>query len=200
MFVVLIRRLFDHENNNSTCSDKDFLLIAELYQRYRAFLFKTASKYTDDPYAKEDIVQNTILRLMRRETCLHTMDPAAVMTYIALTVRSAALDYFRIEHRNSLDALPLPSEDDEGYPLYVGNDQITLEEQMLLEHRNEEVRAAIGRLPERDRVALLGKYFLELNNQELAKLLNVKPGAIRTLLCRARGRILKELEKEGILS
>lgn len=200
MFAILARRIFDYTGTSHKQPGGEFPFTEELYQKYKALLFQKASQFTNDPYAKEDIVQNAVLRLLRREERLRTLEPAALTTYLTLTVRSAALEYFRVERRDSLDALPLPSEEDEEYiPLYSTETPLTLEEQMLLGHRNEEVRTAIERLSERDRLALLGKYFLELDNQELAELLDVTPGALRTLLCRARGRVLNELRKEGIL-
>ena len=200
MFAILVRKLFDHTAAPSKHPDRNCPFTEELYQKYKALLFQKAGRYTNDPYAKEDIVQNAVLRLLRQEERLRTLEPAALTTYLTLTVRSAALEYLRVEHRDSLNALPLPNEEDEEYiPLYSTESPLTLEEQMLLGHRNEEVRAAIGRLSERDRLALLGKYFLELDNQELAELLEVTPGALRTLLCRARGRVLNVLREEGIL-
>lgn len=197
MFATLARRLFDHTEASSKQLGGGSSFMEGLYQKYKALLFQKAGQYANDPYAREDIVQNTVLRLLRREERLRALEPAALTAYLALTVRSAALEYLRAERRDGLDALPLPDEEDEEYiPLYSAETPLTLEEQMLLGHRNEEVRTAIERLSERDRLALMGKYFLELNNQELAELLNVTPGALRTLLCRARGRVLDELRRE----
>lgn len=70
---------------------------------------------------------------------------------------------------------------------------------MLKGQRDEDLRNAIGRLSERDQLLLTGKYFLELDNRELADILGVKPSGMRVLLFRARNRALKELIKEGIL-
>lgn len=177
----------------------DSSYIASLYEKYKVFLFQKAAMYTDNTYDREDIVQNTVLRLIRNEDRLRVLNPAALTTYIALTVRSAALNYLQAKSRDSMNALPLVEDDDEDYILIGGSTQLTLEEQMLLGHRNEEIRAAIGRLSERDQTVLTGKYYLNLNNRELSELLDVTPGTLRTLLCRARGRALNELKKEGIL-
>lgn len=180
-------------------NDGETSYIACLYRQYRVFLFQKAAHYTNSPHEREDIVQNTVLRLMRNEDKLRTLDPAALTAYIALTIRSAALNYLRDEHRDSLDALPLNEELEEECVPLDGRSQLTLEEQMLLGHRDDEVRAAVGRLSERDQAALVGKYFLELDNRELAKLLGITPDTLRTVLCRARSRALNELKKEGIL-
>ncbi len=198
--LAMLGRLFSEHTNaphSLPCGDSSF--IADLYKKHKTFLFQRAGLYTDNPCAKEDIVQDTVLRLIRREDRLRTMEPAALITYISLTVRSAALNYIRTEQRDGLNALPLPVDEEQEYFLYGGDLQFTLEEQMLLGYRDEEVRAAVARLSERDQVALMGKYFLELDNRELAELLDVTVGTLRTLLCRARGRALKELREGGIL-
>lgn len=173
--------------------------IAGLYNRYKAFLFQKAAHYTNNLHAREDIVQNAVLRLIRNEDRLRTLDSPALTTYLSLTIRSAALNYLREERRDSLDALPLDERLEEECISLDGSIQLTLEEQMLLGHRDGEVRAAIGRLSERDQIALTGKYFLNLDNRTLAELLGVTPGTLRTILCRARVRVLEELKKEGIL-
>lgn len=200
MFSIFGRKLSDGSQAPKGLHDKDAVFIAALYQKYKALLFQKAAAYTSDPYAQEDIVQEAILRLARNTAKLHTLAPAALVSYMALTVRSAALNYLKADRRDRLDALPLPDDDSEQecFPL-SGAVQITLEEQMLIGHRDEELRAVIERLSERDQIVLTGKYFLELDNRELADLLGTTEGALRVALSRARNRVLKELVKEGIL-
>lgn len=199
MFVLFGRKFFDSEDPPHCQSSSEASYIGGLYERYKVFLFQKASAYTSSPHAKEDIVQNAVLRLMRNEDTLRTLDSAALTAYLALTVRSAALNYLREERRDSLNALPLNESLEEDYLPLDGSVQLTLEEQMLLGHRDNEIRAAIDRLSERDRMALMGRYFLGLDSQALAELLGVTPGTLRTVLCRARGRAMEELKKEGIL-
>lgn len=199
MIAMFVRKLTEGMTVSHDDGAEKVPYMVCLYQKYKAFLFKKASFYTNDPHAKEDIVQDAVLRLIRNEGKLRAMDPPALATYIVLTVRSAALNYLRNEHRNSLDALPLSEAlEAECVPL-DGSVQLTLEEQLLLGHRDSELRAAVGRLSKRDQAALVGKYFLGLDNRALAELLGVNQNTLRTVLCRARSRTLAELKKEGIL-
>lgn len=199
MFAMLVRRPGKAAGENP-CGSSASDFMTRLYQKYKAVLYRKAGAYTPDPCAREDIVQEALLRLVHNAARLETLDPPALMSYMTLTVRSAALNYLRAEHRERLDAVPLPEDDamQEAILPEFGT-QLTLEEQMLLGHRNEEIRAAIRRLPERDQILLVGKYFLELDNRELSGLLDVTPGGLRVLLYRARNRALKELVKEGVL-
>lgn len=179
----------------------DSAFMVSLYLQYKSLLLKKASIYTEDPYAQEDIVQETLLRLMKYIPKLRSLEPAALAAYLALTVRSTALNYLQTERRGSLDAVPFPDDCDAQEECVRASRPapLSLEDQVLEGCRDQELHKVIGRLSERDQLLLTGKYFLELDTDELADLLGVKLSAIRVLLFRARNRALKELIKEGIL-
>lgn len=180
------------------CNDADF--IEALYLKNRAFLFQKAGSYTQNSDAREDIIQETVLRLIRNVDKLRMLSPTALLCYLSLTVRSAALNYFKSETRDSLNALPL-SESEETCDVWSERCrvQLSLEEQILIGQRDEEIHAAINRLSDRDQLLLAGKYFLELDNSELADLMGVSRDHLRVLLYRVRERAKKELIKEGVL-
>lgn len=180
------------------CNDADF--IEALYLKNRAFLFQKAGSYTQSPDVREDIIQETVLRLIRNVDKLRILSPTALLCYLSLTVRSAALNYFKLETRDSLNALPL-SESEETCDVWNERCrvQFSLEEQILMGQRDKEIHAAISRLSDRDQLLLKGKYFMELDNHELANLMGVSRGNLRVLLHRVRERVKKELMKEGVL-
>lgn len=177
----------------------DGAYMAALYQKYKAFLFRKAGSYTKDPQTLEDIVQDAVLRLLRNTAKLRTLEPAALTAYLALTVRSAALNHLAAERRDTLDALPLDDGEVQTDRLRSSRSQPTLEEQVLLGLRDRKLRTVIGRLPERDQTLLTGKYFLELSTQELADDLGTTAVGVRVMLSRARKRAMNELMREGIL-
>jgi len=57
----------------------------------------------------------------------------------------------------------------------------------------EKVKKAISELPESYREVLIMKFIEELSNSEIAKILEKKEGAVRTLISRAIGRLKKDL-------
>lgn len=179
--------------------DSNAAFLAALYQKYKAFLFRKAGSYAKDPQTLEDIVQDAVLRLLRNTAKLRTLEPAALTAYLALTVRSAALNHLAAERRDTLDALPLDDGEVQTDRLRSSRSQPTLEEQVLLGLRDRELRTVIGRLPERDQTLLTGKYFLELSTQELADDLGTTAVGVRVMLSRARKRAMNELMREGIL-
>jgi RNA polymerase sigma-70 factor (ECF subfamily) len=55
---------------------------------------------------------------------------------------------------------------------------------------------AIGRLPDGDRMAIVGRYILELSDEEAAAVLGIKPVAVRVRVWRALGKLRHELGEE----
>lgn len=58
------------------------------------------------------------------------------------------------------------------------------------------VMDAIGRLPIRQRTAVVLRYFADLNEADIAAALDCRPGTVKSLLSRARTQLEKELTDE----
>jgi RNA polymerase sigma-70 factor, ECF subfamily len=70
------------------------------------------------------------------------------------------------------------------------------EADVLAAEDRAELLAAIDRLPPADRLAIVGRYVLELTDEEAGAALGVKPGAVRVRVWRALGRLRRELGEE----
>lgn len=71
------------------------------------------------------------------------------------------------------------------------------EAEALAAGEREELLAAVGRLPERDRLVIGARYFLELNEAETAAALGIRKGTVKSRLSRALERLRKEVEVDG---
>lgn len=70
------------------------------------------------------------------------------------------------------------------------------EADLLAAEDRAELVAAIDRLPAPDRLAIVGRYVLELSDEEAGAALGIKPGAVRVRVWRALGRLRRELGEE----
>lgn len=61
--------------------------------------------------------------------------------------------------------------------------------------RDQDVLDAIGRLEERARAAIVLRYYVGYQVQEVAKILGTRPGAVSMLLERALGRLRTDIEE-----
>lgn len=177
--------------------EEDKMFIAEVYIEYKALLYSTALHYTKGDIDAEDIVQDAVVRLMSNTKTLRTLKPAALMTYLTLAVRSAALNQLR--HQKVMDEhtseLTVEQADAQiSFRLYGEG----LDGYVLRGEREDKLSRALQRLPERDQLLLMGKYYLQLDNRELQKMIGCQLDSVRMLLTRARWALTEELKKEGI--
>jgi RNA polymerase sigma-70 factor (ECF subfamily) len=70
------------------------------------------------------------------------------------------------------------------------------EADLLAAEGRAELLGAIDRLPDADRLAIVGRYVLELTDEEAGAALGIKPGAVRVRVWRALARLRRELEEE----
>jgi RNA polymerase sigma-70 factor (ECF subfamily) len=68
---------------------------------------------------------------------------------------------------------------------------------LLAEQKRQDVRSALSKLSDRDRLAIVMRYYAELNYQEIAEVLGVTSSAVGVLLLRARRRLRQTLVEEG---
>ncbi len=73
------------------------------------------------------------------------------------------------------------------------------EDDALLAERRETLLAALARLREKDRRVIEYRYFLDLSEAEMAEVMGVAPGTVKSRLNRALGRLRPLLEEpEGV--
>lgn len=175
--------------------DSDQVFIQKLYQDYKGLMIYTASKYTDNPSDREDIVQEAVYRLMKNIIVLRDIPCCNLKRYIVLTVRSVFLDIQK--KRGGEVVLSLEEEQLEA----------VLRRELLQEDGISELSAKLDvwrlkkELPERDWVLLEGKYMRELPDELLGQMIGVSGDSVRMLLSRARKKakeiLIGFLEKGG---
>lgn len=172
-------------------------LIAGVYEQYKNYMYALAGKYAADPRDCDDIVQDTVIRLLQNAHTLERLEDGHLAAYINLTVRSAALDFF--DRRNSRSKYVVSEPYDQIMHLKsleeLGN---TVEEVFFKNERDRAVHNAMQRVPERFRLLLIGKYYLCLEDNELLAFRGCQRQSLRSLMSRARRMLQKELEKEGL--
>lgn len=163
----------------------------ELFHQYKRFVFAKTKLYTTDQLLQEDIAQETWISLFRNVETLKQLSCKARMTYIALTVRSSALDYLaKAESRTFLTPEPAEVDTEDGVPSA---------EEAFLQDNAVSGYGLWDHLSKEDQQLLIGRYIEGLSDIELAQRCNVKPSSIRMMLTRARRRakrfILAEMEE-----
>lgn len=141
--------------------------LADLYGRYAAIMLATARRILGDPRGAEDLVHDVFLEAWRQA---HTYDGdrGTVRTWLLVRLRSRALDRCRAQAlRRTTDIIP---------------ESITEEHAAdeLPDHRI--LRSILGSLPGEQRQVLEHAYFAGLSATEIATLLQIPVGTVKSRL------------------
>lgn len=160
-------------------------VVADLYQAHSVGLIRLGVVMLGDRAAAEDVVQEAFCGLYRRWPEL--ADPARALPY----VRSAVLNGCRSVRRHQRRRQGRPA--GEAGPWQTAE---SAEASALLNEEHREVLAALRRLPARQREALVLRFYLELAESEIAAIMGISPGTVKSTTSRALaalGRLVKDV-------
>ena len=159
--------------------------VAGLYEAHAVGLIRLGVVMLGDRAAAEDVVQEAFCGLYRRWPGL--ADPAKALPY----VRSAVLNGCRSVRRQQRKRQGRPA--GEAGPWQTAE---SAEASALLNEEHREVLAALRRLPARQREALVLRFYLELAEPEIAAVMGISPGTVKSTTSRALaalGRLVKDV-------
>jgi RNA polymerase sigma-70 factor (sigma-E family) len=160
--------------------------VTALYAAHAVGLIRLGFIMLGNRGTAEDVVQEAFLGLYRNWDRLN--DPANALTY----VRSSVLNGCRAAQRTRArgDRRDRAAAAREDQPPFDSTEAAVL---LLEEHR--EVLAAVRGLSDRQREALMLRYFLGLSTEETARVMGISAGTVKSAISRAiaaLGRTLKE--------
>lgn len=138
---------------------------------YQPVVYRAAYLILRDTAAAEDVAQETFLRAFR---AAHRVDPGeGVRAWLYRIAVNTALNEVRRRKRESTAIGRMPS-------IGAVADATDTRDTAAV------VGEAIDRLPERLRVAVICRYFLDLSEREISQVLRVRPGTVKSRLHEAR--------------
>lgn len=176
----------------ATVEDRDF--VTAIYGEFRTLMLATARRYVPDRGAAEDVVQDSLVKLIRHADLLQRMNRCTLASYIVSTVRNTAIDRLRGDAAERRYLLPLELEK----LCLTPSPEESVEETAQKREDLERMRTVWPRLEEEQRLLLEGKYLLDQTDTELASRLGCKQDSVRMKLTRARRRVLELLREGGV--
>ena len=142
--------------------------------RYETKLYRTALVILGDAQEAEDAVQDTFLRYLEKAPVFSC--PAQEAAWMTRVTVNRCISLLRSPWRRRMEPLPpeLPAREDEAREL-------------------EE----LYRLPPQDRAAMHLYYYEGYSTGEMASILGMSPGSVRSRLARARAKLKLLLEGES---
>lgn len=174
-------------------SDEDLLVrlrdgerqvFGTLVKRYERELYGYLRRYLGSDDLAEDVFQNTFIQIFRKIGLYEPGRPARPWIYAVAT--NQAIDALRKRQRQSEERGSSASREEDGSPRLLWDalaapdanpaDQVDLDEQRL------RVRQAVDRLPDSLKQVVLLAYFQGLKYKEVAEILNIPVGTVKSRL------------------
>jgi len=158
---------------------------ASLVHRQSRFVFRVAFAMLRNSHDAEDVAQDTFLKLYRSGAWRQMKDEQA---FLARVTWRQAIDHRRghpQRKQDDLKSIPEPK-----------SDQANPEQELLAADAHAVVHRLIDALPEELRQPLSLSSIEELNSREIAAMLNIPEGTVRTRLMRARQMLRQKLSAQ----
>ena len=159
-----------------------------MFQAHHGLVFRTAYRITGNAADAEDVLQTVFLRMLRRDQAARALERQE--SYFRRAAINVSLDVVRSAkdaHNVPLDevppgALPTEKQKPESRELRQNSGEI-----------REWLRGALARLNPREAEIFAMRFFEDLSNQEIAKILGISQIHVAVILHRTRTRLQKEL-------
>jgi RNA polymerase sigma-70 factor (sigma-E family) len=158
--------------------------LEELYQRHAGAAVRLAYLLLQDRSVAEDIVQDAFVRVAGR--LVHLRDPGAFDAYLRRTVVNLSHSYVRrkmLERAFLRREMATAQRDTAPWPTS------SLEDRELLWR-------ALGRLPERQRIAIVLRFYEDLPEAQVAEILRCRPGTVKSRVSRGLEALRHEMRGE----
>lgn len=179
------------ERNGSGYQEKQEF-ITGLYYEYERLMFATARRYIDDRTEQEDVVQESLKKLIEKQERLAGLAQAAQAGYVATTVRNTAISILREKTKGKDKILSLDALGEDALHRYM----IPIrEEEIIRQEMARQLKEGLEHMEPQERALLEGKYILAQSDKELAADFKCKPDSIRMKLTRARRKLLDIMKR-----
>jgi len=156
----------------------------EIVARHSDRVYRLAYRLTGNRHDAEDLTQDVFVRVFRS---LHTYTPGTFEGWLHRITTNLFLDQARRKQRIRFDALP--DDGDNRLPGRVGSPEATT----IAHQFDDDVEAALTSLPVDFRVAVVLCDVEGLSYEEIADILGVKLGTVRSRIHRGRAALRREL-------
>jgi RNA polymerase sigma-70 factor (sigma-E family) len=160
---------------SATARSADGNHFEEFFARESTALVRLAVLLVDDRGVAEDIVQDVVTGMLRRWS---DIEPSTALAYARTSVLNRSRSVLRrrrvsLHHRGQL----ILEQQDRFMP--------SAEAVVLMDEQRLQVMHAVRSLPTRQREVVVLRYWLALSEAEIAALLGVRPGTVKTAASRA---------------
>ena len=176
------------------CQQGDELAVEGLVLRYQNYVFRLCYLIMRDEQDAEDMTQDTFIRACR---ALPRFEIREGISFEAWLYR-IAVNCCRSRMRRKWYQVVPWQRLGFGERLAAGAEERP-ERVLLRGEQRSQVLAAINKLGEKHRLVIILRYYADLSNEEIAGVLSIPSGTVRSRLHTARGRLRELLAAAGLV-
>ncbi|API92258.1 MULTISPECIES: RNA polymerase sigma factor [Virgibacillus] len=166
--------------------NSDEKAFAKIFEKYEADLYKVAYVYVGNQDAALDVIQETAYRSFKSIKFLK--ESQYLKTWLIKIAINCSIDYIRSQTKNKIidiDKLPLVNEDSRDFTDNI-DWKITLNE-------------LIQQLEPAEKTVIILRFYNDLTIKQVAKLLEIPLGTVKTILYRALKKLKNNMKGESKL-
>lgn len=178
------------------CKNKDREAFNMLFGRCEEQLYRLCYGYARDKDTALDIMQEVYLKVFRS---IDSFDETRLfLPWLKKIAANTCINYMR-DHKKQHN-LPLESMDGE-IPSLIDSlpSHGSLEEEVINRDINQIITFSISELPETYRIALSLRYLEDMSYNEIADVLKIPLGTVKSNISRGREMLKKRLQKAGLM-
>ena len=169
-------------------TEEERQLAIRLYEKYSKFMFKVAYSILHNCHSAEDVVQQAFIKIADNLNKINKSNETTTRNFIGITTKNTALKIYNKEKNH----IVLPIDDN-----YADTDSYDISDIIITKETYDRIKIHINNLKPIYKEIILIKYSQNLNDKEIAELLNITPENARKRLERARKQILKALKEDN---
>ncbi len=158
---------------------------------YGKDIYSFCKHLTNNPLEADDLYQDTFLMAIEiKEKIEYSNNPKSYLLSIALRIWKNKKRKFAWRKRIA-DVQSLG----DGRDAAMGESaELSLEERITMKEKDESIRMAVNRLPEKFKIVVLLFYMEDLSTAQIAEMIKIPIGTVLSRLHQARKMLKKELE------
>lgn len=166
-----------------------------LVLKYQTPVYHLCLRITGNPEDAADMTQESFLKAWRSLDTFHF--DAAFSTWLFRLASNTCLDFLRSVKRRPQISLTVEDADGEEQVLDVPDPALPPEETLLRAEEQQQVSEAMQALPPEQRKILTLRVVDDLSYSEIATVLSIKEGTVKSRIARARENLRKKLLQSG---
>ncbi len=176
------------------CQQGDELAVEVLVQRYQNYVYRLCYLVMRNEQDAEDMTQETFIRACR---ALPRFEIREGISFEAWLYRIAVNCCRSRMRRKWYQVVPWPHL---GYGDRIAAKAEDRPERVVMRgEQRSQVLTAINQLGEKHRLVIILRYYADLSNEEIASVLNIPSGTVRSRLHTARQRLRELLAEAGLV-